>query len=76
MEINRTSIDVDAAALRGIETRLIYASFVQYQYKLEPRVGEVDDGRGLPRRGARCVGGVRRPRVELRSAKNGCDSTR
>ena len=47
-----------------------------YQYKLEPRVGEVDDGRGLPRRGARCVGGVRRPRVELRSAKNGCDSTR
>ena len=30
MEINRTSIDVDAAALRGLETRLINASFVQY----------------------------------------------
>ena len=30
MEINRTSIDVDAAALQRMETRLIYASFVQY----------------------------------------------
>ena len=30
MEINRTSIDVDAAALQGLETRLVYASFVQY----------------------------------------------
>lgn len=34
MEINRTSIDVDAAALQRMETRLIYARFVhdQYQY--------------------------------------------
>jgi len=30
MEINRTSIDVDAAALQRMETRFIYARFVQY----------------------------------------------
>ena len=30
MEINRTSIDVDAAALQGLELRSMYASFVQY----------------------------------------------
>lgn len=32
MEINRTSIDVDAAALHRIETRLVYASFRVVQY--------------------------------------------
>ena len=30
MEINRTSIDVDAAALQRTELRSMYASFVQY----------------------------------------------
>ena len=34
MEINRTSIDVDAAALQRIETRSMYASFVQYWFVL------------------------------------------
>ncbi len=31
MEINRTSIDVDAAALQRMETRLVYTNFVQYK---------------------------------------------